>query len=918
MGAFVEGEFVRVRWRAIDPEVLSSLEQPGLTASGCDRLLEGADDTWGLVPANGARVIGDAAPDGDEADLALRPVEKPPIETGPFPVGAWLVGVQSASHCWAVLPTDESVTTADVAIEWQCLALPGTKGVVLGRPRLGDETSRFVYPPSPERERQAALARDGVTLRTAPFQPEKGPLAFDSPVYRYGLLQNGAMRWLNLPTERRAHPARPATEAFRAKLAELKVELARRGVFYMDAPDEKYHHRHSFEDAWDHIPPDFSEKSPPVAYSVSGELDNEDKEARAEAHYIPDGDEVLRFDCERIGFRSLPSDKDITEVDIIYVGGAVAGTERSQRWTGWTICAAAKAVGLLVGWGGSPQSSISVAMPGTWTRRWPEITPPDADAMVARFERIAPAVATVARAGLDRSTADAVTEEVERRLELILRLQGALNLADRNQWFDAFESSAVAQARAAAKWATGMPMPDDPAGALAAVTDPFEVKVAFHLCRVAAERNGTAAAQQALSAARDAWNTYREPKWWEEGIDRWVADELEPVLACGEVQEERPTAEERDISAALSRSVETDPVTVFAQAWRTADLDDRDYAGRWLLGRAVAAERFDIAELLVADGFDIDEAEPWSKNGLFQWGGDTPLAAAIEAGTLAGVRWCVERGADLAAAQWSRGRTPAGEETDWPTPAVVLAAKHGQAEILAWLLKAGDDPSSPIANGITPLTAAAFGGSLECVELLLAAGADANHPPPEPRVMGGPEALTPLLYACDRSHDAVVRLLLDRGADPQATRADGELALQLAMEGCALDTISAIMTAGANGSAVNRHGLSVLHTAALKKRADALPLLLEAGASIDLTTGEIGAELAGTEPGWTALMIAATQADGPSVSVLLKAGADPLIGNTDGRTALDLARLSADPDVDDDPYDSVIDLLRKAEQASAA
>lgn len=347
-------------------------------------------------------------------------------------------------------------------------------------------------------------------------------------------------------------------------------------------------------------------------------------------------------------------------------------------------------------------------------------------------------------------------------------------------------------------------------------------------------------------------------------------------------------------------------------------MDDRDYAGRWLLGRAVAAERFDIAELLVADGFDIDEAEPWSKNGLFQWGGETPLAAAIEAGTLAGVRWCVARGANMAAAQWSRGRAPNGEETDWPTPAVVLAAKHGQAEILAWLLTMGDDPASPIANGITPLTAAAFGGSLECVELLLAAGADANQPPPEPRVIGGPEALTPLLYACDRSHDAVVRLLLDRGADPQAARADGELALQLVMEGCALETISAMMAAGANGSAVNRVGLSVLHTAVLKRRAEALPLLLEAGASINLTTGEIGAELAGTEPGWTALMIAAAQADGPSVSVLLRAGADPLFENPDGRTALDLARLTANPDADDDPYNTAIELLGEAERTSTA
>lgn len=78
MGAFVEGEFVRVRWRAADPELLEALNRPDLTALECDQLLEGADEAWGLAPGDEARIIGDGAPDGDEAGVALCP--SPPLD----------------------------------------------------------------------------------------------------------------------------------------------------------------------------------------------------------------------------------------------------------------------------------------------------------------------------------------------------------------------------------------------------------------------------------------------------------------------------------------------------------------------------------------------------------------------------------------------------------------------------------------------------------------------------------------------------------------------------------------------------------------------------------------------------------------------------------------------------------------------
>ena len=65
-----------------------------------------------------------------------------------------------------------------------------------------------------------------------------------------------------------------------------------------------------------------------------------------------------------------------------------------------------------------------------------------------------------------------------------------------------------------------------------------------------------------------------------------------------------------------------------------------------------------------------------------------------------------------------------GGVLNWP--ALVEAALTGRTHILTLLLEGGADHSVTTGDGFTALFAATEGGHVQCVQLLLAAGADAN------------------------------------------------------------------------------------------------------------------------------------------------------------------------------------------------
>jgi ankyrin repeat protein len=180
--------------------------------------------------------------------------------------------------------------------------------------------------------------------------------------------------------------------------------------------------------------------------------------------------------------------------------------------------------------------------------------------------------------------------------------------------------------------------------------------------------------------------------------------------------------------------------------------------------------------VLIARGVDIHaRSEVWNEvmavfpHGLLDYnrpiphGSDTALLFAARVGDLASAKLLVGAGANV------------NDEDAWGISATVLAAHSGFAELVAFLLDHGADPSAARA-GFTALHEAVMRRDAKMVEALLAHGADANArlgtwTPMRrssrdwnfsPELVGA----TPFWLAARFAEPTLMRLLVDYGADP--------------------------------------------------------------------------------------------------------------------------------------------------------
>lgn len=201
---------------------------------------------------------------------------------------------------------------------------------------------------------------------------------------------------------------------------------------------------------------------------------------------------------------------------------------------------------------------------------------------------------------------------------------------------------------------------------------------------------------------------------------------------------------------------------------------------------------------------------------------------------------------------------------------------------LIWLLvNAGAETNMPDENGDFPLTKVFFGAGslplekhrLEALAVLLQGGA-------EPNIHASGTGNTPLHLAVRRQDKWAVAMLLHKGADVNAKNSSGATPLQ--------------MTANQF-----RGDLSHDH-------AQVLDLLLQANALIDETAGALSR---------TALHLAVKSGTAHAVKLLIDYGANPLLADRNGNTAIMLAinvaaRMTADPDKIEDHVE-VMDRLVK-------
>lgn len=199
---------------------------------------------------------------------------------------------------------------------------------------------------------------------------------------------------------------------------------------------------------------------------------------------------------------------------------------------------------------------------------------------------------------------------------------------------------------------------------------------------------------------------------------------------------------------------------------------------RSTLLEAVTYDDLEAVKSFVEAGADINAANDY---------GHTPLLIACNYGYEEVAVYLITKGANVN----SRGK-------DGGT-ALIAAASNSQ-RLVELLLSRGADVEARMANGVGPFTQFAIGiltkrVPLELGDTLLAHGAEVD----EAQTEGGAAGYTPLMMAARNNQEALVRFLIERGADVNHAAESGATPLSLAREEGHQGIVAILKENGAKG-----------------------------------------------------------------------------------------------------------------------
>ena len=305
-----------------------------------------------------------------------------------------------------------------------------------------------------------------------------------------------------------------------------------------------------------------------------------------------------------------------------------------------------------------------------------------------------------------------------------------------------------------------------------------------------------------------------------------------------------------------------------------ADANASENRGQTALMWAAAQGNTDVVDLLLANGADFRSS---LKSGF------NALLFAVREGRSAVVRSLLKAGASVN--EVAKIEKSKGTSMRTGTAPLMLAVENGHFELALELIAAGADPNDQRSE-FTPLHAITWArrtprgdgddgnpppagsgktGSLEFVRELVRLGAEVNTRLENGSGGGGrlnTKGATPFLLAAQNVDLALMKLLVELGADPKLANADNCPPLLAASgvgvtapgeepgtEAEALATVAWLLDRGADINAVDDRGETVMHGAAYKIMPKIVTLLDSRGADITIWNKK-------NKSGWAPLLIA--------------------------------------------------------------
>ena len=301
-----------------------------------------------------------------------------------------------------------------------------------------------------------------------------------------------------------------------------------------------------------------------------------------------------------------------------------------------------------------------------------------------------------------------------------------------------------------------------------------------------------------------------------------------------------------------------------------ADPEARTRDGATAFFHAVGEGQEDIVRLFIEEGADVNDTgyeEP-------------PLILAINEGELDIIRLLLDNGAD------PNLKHPRNQQT-----AIQVAADEGEVDIIELLIERGAQFEPGSENGHYALLEAVEEDNFDMIQYLLDRGMDVNASRDHETALGRAsqegnyemanflidkgaalspaspgEELPPIGAAASEGHTNIVRLLLGKGADINATDIEGHTPLMMAAAEGYLETTRFLMENGASLEAVTRESeRTALMFAAQEGQTEVVKFLLDRGANFNHQD----------ESGRTALTEAIAENELEITEILIKAGADP-------------------------------------------